>query len=258
LNLLRPKMLFLQRHPHCESVVPGMCRRRSSPGCACPIWRLCGLKNPLDNSSPDYADQTNFIIANSRPDDGSTLEHRTPSHIHLPTASTSYVCVKCDKLFRQYFSWDPICTHCEHDACPRCKHSAWHSHTCIDGVSLLRPHRHTAVLQDRRAQTTHVCLAPLDKVLTATSANFVPGTDIGGSSGHTHMPPSGSWPRKSRPSLTTMTWLTLTVKLTLTAPNTVVNDTTSCYACLRRTWKRALARKLTRLFPRLSWICPLL
>jgi hypothetical protein len=88
-------------------IVPGICRR-SAVGDG--IWRLCGLKNPWSRSSPDYVvddrfypDQTNFIIANSRPDDGSTPEHRTPSRIHLPTA-TFYVCAKCDKKFNQF--WD--------------------------------------------------------------------------------------------------------------------------------------------------------
>jgi hypothetical protein len=168
------------RHPRYQSdsqpsvqVVPGMCRRSTMGD---NIWRLCGLKNPLDNSSPDYVvddrfytDQTNFIIANSR----------TPSRIHLPTA-TSYVCATCDKLFNQFWSWDPICPHCERNACPRCKHSAWHSHTYVDGVSLLRPHRHTAILQDRRVQTDSF-RRPLDTVVVAKSANFVSGTDIGGS-----------------------------------------------------------------------------
>jgi hypothetical protein len=41
-------------------------------------------------------------IANSRPGDGSTPGHRTPSSMHLPTA-TFYVCARCDKKFNQFW-----------------------------------------------------------------------------------------------------------------------------------------------------------
>ena len=95
-------------------IVPGC--RRSAMGDG--ILRLCGLKNPWSKLSPNYVvddrfypDQTNFIIANSRPGDGSTPEHRTPSCIHLPTA-TFYVCAECDMRFNQFWDWARICPNC--------------------------------------------------------------------------------------------------------------------------------------------------
>jgi hypothetical protein len=73
-----------------------------------------------------------------------------------------------------------MCTHCERDACPRCKHSAWHSHTCVDGATEVSVRQHTVILQDRRVQTESF-RRPLDTVVVAKSANFVSGSDIAGS-----------------------------------------------------------------------------
>jgi hypothetical protein len=135
-----------------------------------PLW---SQKSVVTISSPDYVvddrfypDQTNFIIANSRPHDGSTPEHRTPSRIHLPTA-TFYVCAKCDKKFNQFWDWAPICPHCAHG-----------SYACVDGVTEVPVRQHTTILQERRVQTE--CFhRPLDNVLMATSDNFVSGTAAG-------------------------------------------------------------------------------
>jgi hypothetical protein len=108
------------------------------------------------------------IGVNCRPDDGSAPRHRTPSNVHLPTA-TFYVCAQCDTRFRQFWDWAAICPNCD------CDHG---SHSCVNGVTEISVRPHITIQQEQRVQTE--CLhRPRDAVLMAVSDNFVPGVATG-------------------------------------------------------------------------------